>query len=735
MAKWKFLGGQTENEFMEEARLNFHRGLDADRVDRDEARHDVKFYAGGDNQWDQQSLELRRPADQSKPKRPVLTWNRLHGPVYQVCNDGRQNKPSIHVSQGDGGDAPTEEYFASRIRQIEYESDADIAYDTVREQVAVGGRGFLRILTDYENPDSFNQKIIIRALENQFSAVWDPAGVLYDRADCAWWFVIGKLSEEEYERKYGKEALENWTSFAASNVEFSGDWRRLKGLVPEVEYWKKVQTQDTLWEMPDKTTKFQSDMIRGVVEQLKAAGFRSRPSYKVQIVQFMIDGASILEEKPWAGSRIPIIPMWGDYLVVEDEFRTFSVIRHAKDPQKIVNLTVSNIAELTQNIPKTRVMVAEGQLQGHEAEWVPNSPYLFKQYKTHDPLSGKELPPPIPDQSEPPIQALSAQLAQAVDATKQGTNVFSAALGDRSNETSGKAIDARRGESDMANFHVHDNEARTRKTVGEILLEMIPKLDAHKQEVPVRSIEGKVRMVPLRAPFKDDKGRQVVIDPDKGRYNVVISTGPSFTSQRHEAAEAYGEIAKADKNFMAVAGDLFFRNLDAPGSEEIADRYEQVVIPPEVRKPKDGQPQIPPEAQQAMMQADQSIQQLNDYARQLEGKLQELQTELKARLQQTQMEIESKEKLTELQEQTKREIAFAEMQSKEAIEKLKLEVEVVTAKLEAARAEREFQMQREIGDRDRDDAFLDAESNRQHEERLAEREAKQKKSEKKGKKQ
>ena len=110
MAKWKFLGGQTENEFMEEARLNFHRGLDADRLDRDEARHDVKFYAGGDNQWDQQSLELRRPADQSKPKRPVLTWNRLHGPVYQVCNDGRQNKPSIHVSQGDGGDAPTEEY-------------------------------------------------------------------------------------------------------------------------------------------------------------------------------------------------------------------------------------------------------------------------------------------------------------------------------------------------------------------------------------------------------------------------------------------------------------------------------------------------------------------------------------------------------------------------------------------------------------------------------------------------
>jgi hypothetical protein len=147
--KWKYLGSQSEVEFMEEARKRFHFGLDQDKLDRSEAEHDVKFLSGGDAQWDEVALAQRRPPDLSRPRRPVLTWNRLHEPIYQVTNDGRANKPSIKVTPMDGGTDETAEYFQSRIRQVEYESDADIAYDTQRQQAVSCGRGFIRIGTEF----------------------------------------------------------------------------------------------------------------------------------------------------------------------------------------------------------------------------------------------------------------------------------------------------------------------------------------------------------------------------------------------------------------------------------------------------------------------------------------------------------------------------------------------------------------------------------------------------------
>lgn len=698
--KFKFLGDQTEQEFIGTARQHYHDGMEADREDRDEAQHDNRFLSGGDYQWDEVSLKQRRPDDKSKPRRPVLTWNRLHEPVYQVCNDGRANKPGIRVTAGDGGDPHTAEYFQSRIRQIEYETDGDIAYDTAREQAVSTARAFIRVRTDYESVFTFRQKIHIDEIPNQFSVVWDPAGQLYDLEDSEWWFVFGRISEESYKRKYGQEALDAYVAFCENPAANSGEWMREGGMIPEVEYWVKTYKPDTLLLLANGTEVLQSRTMEGLAK----TAVKKREVEVPRIVQYMIDGAQILKETEWIGSRVPIIPQWGDKKVVDGKARTFSLIRHAKDPQKIVNLTVSNIAELTAQIPKTRYRAAEGQLAGHEDEWEPNSPHIVKYYRMKDDQGNPYLEAPQSDAAEAPIQALSVQLAQAVDATKQGTGIFNAALGDRSNETSGKAINARKIESDVSTFHFHDNESRTRKSIGKILVEIIPIIDKGRQEVPVRDADGKTRTVKLKQPFKNDKGEEVTINPEKGNYHVNISTGPSYTSQRQEAFEAYSDIAQHDKNFMGIAGDLFFRTMDAPGAEEIADRYEAVVIPPQVRKPKDGKPSLPPEAQQVIQMAQQNIQKLNRYAQELERELNDAKLELKTRMQEKQMEIRSKEKISYEQELTKRVVAETTAKTQSGIALLNAKIAELEKRMEMATEMRNFHQgiinqEQERGDR------------------------------------
>ena len=684
---WKYLpADQDETEFLKVARDNYHDALNDDTDDRAEAEHDVRMVSGGEKQWEPAAIKDRK-GDGKRPARPALSWNRLRGPIYQVVNDGRANKPSIKVTAMDGGDKDTAEYLQSRIRQIEYQTDADIAYDTCRQQAVTSGRGFIIVRTAFKDHRSFEQIIHIDEIENQFSVLWDPSAHEYDRSDADWWFIVSRISRESFKRKYGKDALDTFTAFWNDDVTHAGEWFRTDSLIPEVEYWVKTYRTDTLYLLNTGATILKSEVPKSEVPAVKAMIVKMRKVEVPRVVQYVIDGAQILAENPWIGSTIPIVPQWGDSMIVDGKRRTYSLIRDSKDPQKVINLTVSNIAELTGQIPKTKYAVAEGQIAGHENEWMPNSTYLYKQYKLYD-ASGRQLPPPIPDQTEPPIQALSMQLGQAIDATKSGTGIFDAAMGARSNETSGKAINARKVESDVATFHFHDNEARTRKSIGRILVEIIPKLDRGKKEVPVRTEDGKTQMVPLGQPYHDEHGNEKTVHLGQGAYDPAISTGASYTSQREQAFDAYSQIAKADQNFMMVAGDLLFRNMDAPGADLIADRYEQAVIPPALRPQKDGGKPLPPEAQRMVHEMQQQIEQMTMIGQALGEKVQQLEAELKNK----QAEIQSREKIALEQEATKRTIALANLEVKTGIELLKQEIARMRQEQQQMASDREAMM-------------------------------------------
>jgi hypothetical protein len=179
---------------------------------------------------------------------------------------------------------------------------------------------------------------------------------------------------------------------------------------------------------------------------------------------------------------------------------------------------------------------------------------------------------------------------------------------------------------------------------------------------------------------------------DAQNYGAGVDTGPSFLSQKQEAVDAYGKIAAVDKNFMSIAGDKFFRALDAPGSDEIADRYEKM-LPAALQKQKGPTPD--PAAMQQQMQ--QMTAAASDMIDRLTAKVNELQSDIDN---QTVINA-SRERIAEMQEITKRVVAAATLDQKQGMDLLENELASIKHRLDLSQAVEDRQTATQQADQDR----------------------------------
>jgi hypothetical protein len=648
--------------------------LATDQIDRAEALDDLLFAAatpidgGGSSQWTENALAARKAA-----RTAILTENRLPTFIAQVVNDGRQTKPAIRITPLDGGNEKTSEMLQGRVRHIEYESDADEVYDTARKHQVTSGRGFIRITTKYK-PKSREQEAWLEPIRNQFSVLFGPSK-RYDRQDADYCFVTTNISKEEHERLYGKDTVASQNNFFTSRECPAPEWFGIGKDGAEVqvtEYWLKVHNKRTRVQLKDQQTRWEDEAAPELVDETVDPWQED----EVTMYQYILNGAEILDETEWVVPYFGIVPQWGDEQVVDGVTRTYSLIRHAKDPQRLINLYISSIAQFIASAPKNPYKAPVGSISGLEEIWekINEITHAVVPYNAYDD-QGRPIPPPEREAVEPPIQALVIGYNQAVDALKACMGMFDPAMGKpNTQEVSGIAIERNKKESDGANAHFSGNEARTRKTIGRILLALLQKLDAGEKNVSIRTEDGKTHSVRINTaqPYRDkESGETVHHRMDVGEYAAAVSTGPSYTSQREEAFDTYSQIANADPRFMQLAGDILFENLDAPGSHEIAERY-RLTLPPALQQNK-GMQNIPPQIQQALQNA-------QAMTTQQHALILDLQNQLSAK----QPEIQAKIKIAEMQETTKRltlqaEVRIAEMNAgvKSAVEQLNMQVTAI----------------------------------------------------------
>lgn len=579
----------SDQDILKDAVSRYQKGLDADRDNRDRDDEDRAFYRG--DQWSKTDKELRR-------SRPTLTINRLPQFVKQITGEMRQNKPAIRILPvDDQTDPELAKVYSAIVRHIESRSDAHRAYAKSGEQAVIGGIGWLRVKTDYADDKSFDQEIEIRGVRNPLSVVIDPDAMEPTRHDMQWAFVVEDLSHDAFREKHPDAKL---TGFPDDEASYSG-WHT-ENTVRVAEYWVREPYARTLYMLSDGSTRYADEEVdadKMMALNLVVTGKREVTAHKVKC--YKMTAIEVLESFDWVGQHIPLVPVIGEEVEVGGETFRHGLIHHAKDGQRSYNFARSAMMEHVASQPKAPYIATANMVKNHKQKWenlnVDNPPVLL-----YD--ADPQAPGSRPQRESPPTMA-SAWYQEAMIADgdmKATTGIYDASLGQKSNETSGVAIRARDQQGETGSYVYMDHLTAAIKQVGRILLEIVPHIYTNERVIRIMGeddeIEGYARintMLPDGTVFNDIS---------VGQFDLEVTTGPAFATQRAEMLDGMMRLIQAVPAIGQVGAGDIIKAFDMPKGQELADKLELALMPPGV------DPQLDLKRLQMQMQLQQIQQQM-----------------------------------------------------------------------------------------------------------------------------
>jgi hypothetical protein len=538
-----------------------------------------------------------------------MTFNRLPQFVKQVSGEVRQNKPAIKVLPVDGQTDPEmANVYSAIIRHIEGNCDAHRTYAKETEKACIGGAGWWRILSEYSADDSFDQELKIEGIPNPNAVVCDPDAKELSRCDMMFGFVTQMMSEAAFKAKYPDATL--------SDFDGSTGWRHGE-FVRIAEYWEKYEVgSKTIYalEGPAGQEIHDEDAVNemlpgeGSVEQrleglpITVKGKRSVTQYKVR--SRLVSGFEPLTEwTEWPGQYIPLVRVTGEEVEAGDEVIRHGLIRHAKPPQIAYNYARNAMIERHATSTKSPWLIALKQIPAAFKGMWENAHRKNYPFLPYDPVQNAPPPSRI---APPAIDAAAYQESMvASEDMKATTGIYDAALGAKSNETSGVAIARRDAQGDTATYVYIDNMEAAITTTGRMLIDLIPHYYSDERVIRVLGEDAEIEKFVQINKLMPDGGKWN--DITRGKYDVVVSTGPAYATRRQEAAQQMLQLVQSFPQLAGVAGDLIVKGLDVANADKIADRL-KMTLPPgldpetdrERQEQQQGQPQPPNPAEQAM---------------------------------------------------------------------------------------------------------------------------------------
>ena len=569
---------------------------EAESTNRQEAQEDLKFRFG--DQWPASMTELRGA-------RPKLVVNETDAYIRQITNQLREQRPRIKVYAANTvAQKKLADIISGIFRHIQVKSHADSAYDLASEFAVTCGTGYWRVNYDYVREDSFDMDLSVEPVYNPFTVYRDPASNSPDGSDMEKCLVTDKMLKSDFRREFpGRQDSGFTPTSTGDNVV---DWED-KDSIRLAEYFTVEKVKARLVLLSNGMTVWEGDPILTQSAALRAANIHisgNRASYKRKVMWEKVTAAETLQSKEWAGRWIPIVPVFGSVMVVESKKIITGAVRFARDPQRMVNYWQTAITEVMAMAPKAKFLMAEGQDEGHENEWnkANTDATATLRYKMTD-IEGREAPPPIRIAPEPPPEGLVLATQMASQNLKRVMGMFDPETNVQGPK-SGRAINAERQQTELSNYHFYDNFTRSLDHTGSIFLDLMkPVYRTPNRVVAIIGDDGKTGQATLNE--QKALSNEILNDVRVGEYGIIMDTGPGYNSKRQEAAEVVGNVLAQDEKLMALIGDLWFRNLDFPGSEVIADRLAAANPLAQI----DDKSDVPPQAQMMIKNLQQHLQQ------------------------------------------------------------------------------------------------------------------------------
>lgn len=579
-----------------EAMTEFDKIQSALRDERLQCLQDRRFYSIAGSQWE-------GPLGEQFENKPKFEVNKIHLAVLRIFNEYRNNRISVDFVSKDGSkNDKLADVCDGLYRADEQDSGAEEAYDNAFEEAVGGGFGAWRLRAEYEDdedPEDERQRIRIEPIFDADSSVFfDLNAKRQDKADAKRCYVLTALTRDAYAAEYGDDPA----SWPKEVYQHEFDW-----LTPDVvyvaEYYRVEETNQTvhIFEGLDgqevRYTDAELIADETIEETLLATGFKEVRQKRVKrrrVHKYILNGARVLDDLGYiAGKCIPIVPVYGKRWFIDNVERCMGHVRLAKDSQRLKNMQLSKLGEISALSSVEKPILTPEQVAGHQVMWaednIKNYPYLLINPIT-DANGQMAISGPVAYTKPPAIPPAMAALLQITEQDMQDILGNQEAAEKIVSNISGKAVELIQNKLDMQTFIYMSNMAKAVKRSGEIWLSMAQDIFVESgRKMKTIGTQGEVDSVELLKPTVDEETGETLYENDlsDAKFDVAVDVGPSSSSRRSATVRALtGMMAiTQDPETMQVLGAMAMMNMEGEGISEVRDFFRRKLILLGVVKP------------------------------------------------------------------------------------------------------------------------------------------------------
>ena len=585
-----------------EALAQFDDVQSALRDERLQCLQDRRFYSLSGSQWE-------GPLWDQYENKPKFEVNKVMLSVIRVVNEYRNNRITVDYVSKDGQENDKlAEVCDGLYRADEQASVADEAYDNAFEEAVGGGIGAWRLRTVYEdeeNDEDDRQRIRIEPIFDADSSVFFDLGAKrQDKSDAKFCFVVTSMTRQAYKDTWGDDPTD-WPKIIH---QYEFDWCT-PDVVYVAEYFKVEEKTETIriFQAIDGTEErytpadFAADET--LEETLRAIGtveIRQKRVKRKRVRKYIMSGGRVLEDAGYiAGKCIPIVVVYGKRWFVDNVERCMGHVRLAKDAQRLKNMQLSKLGEISALSSVEKPILTPEQVAGHQVMWSEDNlkdyPYLLINPIT-DQNGNQAVSGPVAYTRAPNIPPAMAALLQITETDMQDILGNPQGADKMISGMSGKAVEMIQTRVDMQAFIYMSNFAKGMKRCGEIWLSMAKEIyTEEKRKMKTIAADGQAGTVELMRPTIDQETGAVVLENDlsNATFDVVSEVGPSSTSRRDATVRAITGMLQmtTDPETAQVLTAAAMMNMEGEGLSDLNAHFRKKLLRMGVIKPTDDEAQ------------------------------------------------------------------------------------------------------------------------------------------------
>jgi sulfur relay (sulfurtransferase) DsrC/TusE family protein len=582
------------------------------RDERLQCLSDRRFYSIAGAQWE-------GPLADQFANKPRFEMNKVHLSVIRIINEYRNNRVMVTFIPKDGEERNvTADACNSLYRADRYDSNAEQACDNAFEEACSGGFGAYRLRTEYEDDEDDEderQRIRWEPIYDADSTVFfDRDAKKQDKSDAKHAYVLVPMTPDAYSDEYEDDPA-TWPKDITLS-EF--DWYVPNDTVWTAEYFEVELTKETITffrGLDDSEQKFtEKELTDELRDQLQATGYREARRKKVKrkrIHKYIMSGGKILEDAGYiVGKRIPIVPVYGKRWVVDNVERCMGHVRLAKDSQRLKNMQMSKLAEISAKSSVEKPILTPEQISGYGGMWAQDNVEDFPYLLVNPVTDAMGNPTAVGPQSYTRVPNIPPAMAAILQQTEQDMRDIlgnSETLENVGNQVSGVAMEMAGTRLDMQTFIYMSNFAKSEQTAAEIWQGMAKECYVEEnRKMKGMDEQGKPIKIELNRPVLNKESGEIEYENDltEESFDVMAVVGPTSISRKQSAVRALSAVLQAttDPETAQVISSSIMLNMEAEGIGEIRDYFRQKLIRMGAVKPNEDEQKQMMEEQQAASQ-------------------------------------------------------------------------------------------------------------------------------------